>query len=129
MKVDEKSYEVKLLQQTLEKKDREQKVIIQEAKDIKEKLEGKMKLEKASKLKAQKKASRLKMKDHTTACKQSEPVQKLSDEIIHLENKNDNLQDQLQQFMEDEQVKSLKEGDTVMKFDKCSTVCLAKMLQ
>ena len=72
MKVDQKSHEVKLLQQTLEKKDREQKVIIQETKDIKEKLKGKMKLEKASKLKAQKEASRLKMKDHTTAHKESQ---------------------------------------------------------
>ena len=110
MKVDEKLHEVKLLQQTLEKKDREQKVIIQEAKDIKEKLEGKMKLKKASKLKAQRKASRLKMKDHITAHKESELVQKLSDEIIHLENENDYLSNQLQQFMEDEQVKSFEGG-------------------
>ena len=66
------------------------------AKDVKEKLEGKMKLEKASKLKAQKKASKLKMKDHTIAHKESELVQKVSDEIIHLENENDNLQDQIQ---------------------------------
>ena len=110
LKVDEKSHEVKVLQQTVEKKQREQKTIIQEARDVQEELQSKMNLEKSPKLKAQKKASKWKRKDHTIAHRESKLVQKLTDEIIHLESENENLQDQLQKFMDDEEIKSFEGG-------------------
>ena len=110
LKVDEKSHEVKVLQQTVEKKEREQKTVIQEARDVQEELQSKMNLEKSSKLKAQKKASKWKRKDHTIAHRESTLVQKLTDEIIHLESENENLQIQLQKFMDDEEIKLFEGG-------------------
>ena len=73
-----------------------------------EKLQEKMRTQKTLKLRAQKVASKWRRKEQTEERKISEAIEKLNDEVIELQNENADLRDQLQAFLDDDEIASFE---------------------
>ena len=75
-----------------------------------EKLQERLKTQKTLKLRAQKVASKWRLKEQTEERKVSETIEQLNDEVIELHNENADLRDQLQAFLDDDEIASFENG-------------------
>ena len=75
-----------------------------------EKLQEKVITEKTLKLRAQKVASKWRQKEQTEERNISKAIEELNDEVIELQNENADLRDQLQAFLDDDEIASFENG-------------------
>ena len=97
------------VQQAETKKDSLEKEAMELRENV-EKLQGEVIVEKKLKLRAQKVASKWRRKEQTEERKVSEAIEKLNDEVIELQNENADLRDQLQAFLDDDEIASFENG-------------------
>ena len=93
-------------------KEQEKAVLAIEAEQLKQEVSSmteKIKEVKKSKLKAQKMASKWRRKKQTEEHQESLLVEKLNNEVIQLEEENETLRDQIQSFLEDDEITAFKD--------------------
>ena len=112
-KVEKKAQEIKSLKDIVEKtKVTMAKAVqdsVQQATQLTEnveKLQEKVITEKTLKLRAQKVASKWRRKEQTEERNVSKAIEELNDEVIELQNENADLRDQLQAFLDDDEIAS-----------------------
>ena len=116
-KVEKKAQEIKSLKDIVEKtKVTMAKAVqdsVQQATQLTEnveKLQEKVITEKTLKLRAQKVASKWRRKEQTEERNVSKAIEELNDEVIELQNENADLRDQLQAFLDDDEIASFENG-------------------
>ena len=73
-------------------------------------LEGKLKAQKETKVKAQKVASKWRRRNQTQVQQESKEIRNLSEQVLHLEIENDMIREELAKFLEDKEVKTFQDG-------------------
>ena len=116
-KVEKKAQEIKSLKGIVEKTKVTMAKAVQESvqqatklTENVEKLQEKVITEKTLKLRAQKVASKWRRKEQTEERNVSKEIEELNDEVIELQNENADLRDQLQAFLDDDEIASFENG-------------------
>ena len=116
-KVGKKAQEIKSLKDIVEKTKVTMEKAVQESvqqatqlTENVEKLQEKVITEKTLKLRAQKVASKWRRKEQTEERNVSKAIEELNDEGIELQNENADLRDQLQAFLDDDEIASFENG-------------------